>query len=209
MICESAWPWKGLTSTTYFCSHSCCCPGMRKETCLSPGAQWYWATWCIFEPARFDRRFSGAQKINFLKMKGTDRRRGTAYQICTFQMKLTLREKILDCCKLSGVPLTMCYQVMFAWQWQAMQETLSHVTSKMESIKWTVQILKTSFTFIRSGYLCIRHEVCQPHFSLTNQCCVENFNELILYYVWKTPRWFHKNQVPMKYELLLEASPLT
>lgn len=65
-----------------------------------------------------------------------------------FRWNFTLREKILDCCKLSGVVLTMCYQVMFAWQWQAMQETLSHVTSKMESIKWTGQILKTTFTFI-------------------------------------------------------------
>lgn len=84
-----------------------------------------------------------------------------------FRWNFTPREKILDCCKLSGVLLTMCYQVMFAWQWQAMQETLSHVTSKMESIKWAVQILKTSFTFIGSGYLCIRHEVCQRCFSLT------------------------------------------
>jgi len=63
------------------------------ETCVSLGAQpahilSYGATCCVYEPARFDTGFSGAEKINFLKMKRTDRRRGTAYQICTFQMEL-------------------------------------------------------------------------------------------------------------------------
>lgn len=147
------------------------------------------------------------RRLTFWKWKIDE---GLLIKYAHFRWNFTLCEKILDCCKLSGVLLTMRYQVMFAWQWQAMQATLSHVTSKMESVKWTVQILKTSFTFIRSGYLCIRHEVCQPHFSLTKFSAPLNFNELILYYVWKmTPRWFHENQVPMKYELLLEASPLT
>ncbi|EOA99370.1 hypothetical protein Anapl_09161 [Anas platyrhynchos] len=63
------------------------------KTFQSSGAQQahmlsYGATCCISEPAHFNTRLSEAEKINFLKMKRTDRRRGTAYQICTFQMEL-------------------------------------------------------------------------------------------------------------------------
>lgn len=99
----------------------------------------------------------------------------------------------------------MCYQVMFAWQRQPKQETLSHMTSKTESIKWAVQLLKTNFTFIRPGYLCSRHEVCQPHFSLTRFSTASRIlmnRHCNMYERW---HWdvFMKNQVPMKYEQLL------
>lgn len=96
----------------------------------------------------------------------------------------------------------MCYQVMFAWQRQPKQETLSHMTSKTESIKWAVQLLKTNFTFIRSGYLCSRHEVCQPHFSLTRFSAASRI--LMNWHCNMYERWhwdeFMKSQVPTKYE---------
>lgn len=102
----------------------------------------------------------------------------------------------------------MCYQVMFAWHRQPKQETLSHMTSKTESIKWAVQLLKTNFTFIRPGYLCGRHEVCQPHFSLTRFSTASRI--LMNWHCNMYERWhwdeFMKSQVPMKYEQLLAGS---
>lgn len=166
------------------CSHSCCCPGMGKETCLFPGAQWYWGSPDAFlSQIVLTQHSVEHRRLTFWKWKTQEEELLIKY--AHFRWNFTLREKILDCCKLSGVLLTVCYQVMFTWQRQSMQETLSHVTSMMESIRWTVQILKTSFTFIKSGNLCIRHEVCQPHFSLTKSSAALNSNELILYYVWK------------------------
>lgn len=102
----------------------------------------------------------------------------------------------------------MCYQVMFAWQRQPKQETLSHMTSKTESIKWAVQLLKTNFTFIRSGYLCSRHEVCQPHSSLTRFSTASRIlmnRHCNMYERWHWDE-FMKSQVPMKYEQLLVGS---
>lgn len=102
----------------------------------------------------------------------------------------------------------MCYQAVFAWQRQSKQETLRHMTFKMESIKWGVQLLKTNFTFIRSGYLCSWHEVCQPHFSLTKFSAAAGI--LMNQHCNMYERWhwdeFMKSQVPEKYKKLLVGS---